>query len=119
MATHNTKAQDDKNQKILAGLLAQPDNKKCMDCKEKGPIYAVTTFGTFVCQNCSGIHREFGHRVKSRSLASFTPQEMQLLENMGNGVSIFLLLFLKKPFRQKSITKSIFNVMYRKQNKYG
>ncbi|XP_016161930.1 probable ADP-ribosylation factor GTPase-activating protein AGD14 isoform X1 [Arachis ipaensis] len=33
---------------------------------------------------CSGIHREFTHRVKSVSMAKFTSQEVDSLQNAGN-----------------------------------
>lgn len=33
---------------------------------------------------CSGIHREFTHRVKSVSMAKFTSQEVEALQNGGN-----------------------------------
>ncbi|KAL6046767.1 putative ADP-ribosylation factor GTPase-activating protein AGD14 [Balamuthia mandrillaris] len=78
------KRQEEKHQKILRNLLQLPGNKKCMDCTEKGPFYACTTFGTFVCPVCSGIHREFGHRVKSISMATFKPEEVEFLQEMGN-----------------------------------
>jgi len=85
MANASKRGLEDKHQKILRQLLTLPENKKCMDCKEKGPFYACTTFGTFVCPTCSGIHREFGHRVKSISLATFTSEEVKFLQEMGNG----------------------------------
>lgn len=81
----NKKQLDEKHQKILRKLLTLPENKKCFDCSEKGPFYACTTLGTFVCTTCSGIHREFQHHVKSISMASFKPEEVQFLEEMGNG----------------------------------
>ncbi|KAL7718966.1 Stromal membrane-associated protein [Entamoeba marina] len=55
-----------------------------MDCQAMGPVYVVLDFGTFVCQTCSGIHREFSHRVKSISMASFKPEEMKKIKEMGN-----------------------------------
>ena len=30
-----------------------------------GPTYVCLTFGTFVCTTCSGLHREFSHKVKA------------------------------------------------------
>ncbi|KAK1376538.1 hypothetical protein POM88_032731 [Heracleum sosnowskyi] len=45
----------------------------------QGPQYVCTTFWTFVCITCSGIHREFTHRVKSVSM-SFTSQEVEALQ---------------------------------------
>ncbi|KAG4954040.1 hypothetical protein JHK87_039634 [Glycine soja] len=50
----------------------------------QGPQYVCTTFSTFVCTNCSGIHREFTHRVKSVSMAKFTPEEVTALQAGSN-----------------------------------
>ncbi|KAL0427077.1 UNVERIFIED_CONTAM: putative ADP-ribosylation factor GTPase-activating protein AGD14 [Sesamum latifolium] len=50
----------------------------------QGPQYVCTNFSTFVCTTCSGIHREFTHRVKSVSMAKFTPQEVSALQGGGN-----------------------------------
>ncbi|KAJ0709972.1 putative Arf GTPase activating protein [Helianthus annuus] len=52
----------------------------------KGPQYVCTSFWTFVCTTCSGIHREFTHRVKSVSMAKFTTQEVSALQGGGNAV---------------------------------
>ena len=30
-----------------------------------GPTYVCLTFGSFVCTTCSGLHREFSHKVKA------------------------------------------------------
>ncbi|GFP84504.1 probable ADP-ribosylation factor GTPase-activating protein agd14 [Phtheirospermum japonicum] len=48
------------------------------------PQYVCTNFSTFVCTTCSGIHREFTHRVKSVSMAKFSPQEISALQGGGN-----------------------------------
>lgn len=37
-----------------------------------------------MCITCSGIHREFTHRVKSVSMAKFTTQEVEALQKGGN-----------------------------------
>ena len=71
------KSQSDKNTELLRKLSQTQGNKRCMDCQAIGPVYVVTDFGTFVCQTCSGIHREFGHRVKSISMATFKPEEIE------------------------------------------
>jgi len=78
---------DEKHLKILRGLVQQPENKRCADCLAKGPVYANTTFHTFICTTCSGIHREFGFRVKSLSMASFKPEEVKALQEGGNEVA--------------------------------
>ncbi|ELP92033.1 stromal membrane-associated protein, putative [Entamoeba invadens IP1] len=78
------RSQDDKNIELLRSLSLTTGNKRCMDCQAIGPVYVVINFGTFVCQTCSGIHREFGHRVKSISMATFTPEEIAKVKRVGN-----------------------------------
>lgn len=55
--------------------------------REQLPQWVVTNFNTFVCTACSGIHREFSHRVKSISLASFTEEEVEGVRRGGNLVN--------------------------------
>ncbi|KAJ0232253.1 hypothetical protein HA466_0291290 [Hirschfeldia incana] len=76
--------EDEKNERMIRSLLKLPDNKRCINCNSLGPQYVCTTFWTFVCTNCSGIHREFTHRVKSISMAKFTSQEVSSLKEGGN-----------------------------------
>ncbi|XP_074273842.1 uncharacterized protein LOC141597324 isoform X2 [Silene latifolia] len=80
----SNKKEDEKNEKIIRGLLKQPGNRKCINCDILGPQYVCVTFSTFVCTNCCGIHREFTHRVKSVSMAKFTPEEIASLQAGGN-----------------------------------
>ncbi|KAH3804057.1 hypothetical protein DPMN_132334 [Dreissena polymorpha] len=44
------------------------------------------TIGSYVCTACSGLLRGLNppHRVKSISMASFTPEEMEFLQMHGN-----------------------------------
>ncbi|PRQ46617.1 putative Arf GTPase activating protein [Rosa chinensis] len=76
--------EDEKNERIIRGLLKLPENRRCINCNSLGPQYVCTNFWTFVCTNCSGIHREFTHRVKSVSMAKFTSQEVKSLQEGGN-----------------------------------
>ncbi|KAJ4806900.1 Arf-GAP domain and FG repeat-containing protein 1 [Rhynchospora pubera] len=76
--------EDEKNEKILRGLSKLPANRRCINCNSQGTQYVCTNFATFICINCSGIHREFTHRVKSISMAKFTPQEITALQEGGN-----------------------------------
>ncbi|XP_009627508.1 uncharacterized protein LOC107815984 isoform X1 [Nicotiana tabacum] len=76
--------EDEKNERIIRNLLKLPDNRRCMNCNSLGPQYVCTNFWTFVCTTCSGIHREFTHRVKSVSMAKFTSQEVSALQGGGN-----------------------------------
>ncbi|KAG8657406.1 probable ADP-ribosylation factor GTPase-activating protein AGD14 isoform X3 [Manihot esculenta] len=76
--------EDEKNERIIRGLLKLPENRRCINCNGLGPQYVCTNFWTFVCTNCSGIHREFTHRVKSVSMAKFNSQEVIALQGGGN-----------------------------------
>ncbi|XP_048133512.1 probable ADP-ribosylation factor GTPase-activating protein AGD14 [Rhodamnia argentea] len=76
--------EDEKLERTIRGLLKHPDNRRCINCNSLGPQYVCTTFCTFICTNCSGIHREFTHRVKSISMAKFTSEEVTALQAGGN-----------------------------------
>lgn len=79
-----SKREEERNEKIIRGLMKLPPNRRCINCNSLGPQYVCTNFWTFVCTTCSGIHREFTHRVKSVSMAKFTSQEVEALQNGGN-----------------------------------
>ncbi|XP_049397726.1 probable ADP-ribosylation factor GTPase-activating protein AGD14 [Solanum stenotomum] len=76
--------EDEKNERTIRNLLKLPDNRRCINCNSLGPQYVCTNFWTFVCTTCSGLHREFTHRVKSVSMAKFTSQEVSALQGGGN-----------------------------------
>jgi len=78
----------DQQQKILANLLAYPENKECADCKAKGPRWASVNLGVFVCITCSGIHRAMGthiSKVRSVSLDKWLPEHVKTMQEIGNG----------------------------------
>lgn len=79
-----SRREEERNEKIIRGLMKLPPNRRCINCNSLGPQYVCTTFWTFICTTCSGIHREFTHRVKSVSMAKFTSQEVEALQNGGN-----------------------------------
>ncbi|CAM6033772.1 unnamed protein product [Sphagnum compactum] len=76
--------EDEKNEMIIRRLLKLPENKRCINCGSQGPQYVCTNFSTFVCTQCSGVHREFTHRIKSISMAKFTTAEVVALQQGGN-----------------------------------
>ncbi|CAL1545162.1 unnamed protein product [Lymnaea stagnalis] len=82
----NKRKQDEKHLKMLREMVSLPSNKQCFDCHQRGPTYVNMTIGSFVCTSCSGILRGLNppHRVKSISMASFTPEEMDFLKSHGN-----------------------------------
>ncbi|KDO54160.1 hypothetical protein CISIN_1g004435mg [Citrus sinensis] len=96
----NRLKEDEKNERIIRGLLKLQDNRRCINCNSLGTQYVCTNFWTFVCTNCSGIHREFTHRVKSVSMAKFTSQEVKALQEGGNQRAKEVLLKEWDPQRQ-------------------
>ncbi|KAH7677512.1 putative GTPase-activating protein [Dioscorea alata] len=80
----SSKKEEERNEKIIRGLLKLPPNRNCINCNSLGPQYVCTNFWTFVCTICSGIHREFTHRVKSVSMSKFTLKEVEALQKGGN-----------------------------------
>jgi stromal membrane-associated protein len=81
------KAQQEKFQAILSALLKDEDNKYCEDCDAKGPRWASWNLGIFLCIRCAGIHRNLGvhiSRVKSVNLDSWTPEQVAMMQEMGN-----------------------------------
>ncbi|KAG6450379.1 hypothetical protein O3G_MSEX006547 [Manduca sexta] len=82
----NRRKQDDKNLEILRELISLNGNKYCLDCNQRGPTYVNTTIGSFVCSKCSGMLRGLTppHRVKSISMATFTPEEIEIIKARGN-----------------------------------
>ncbi|PSN41621.1 hypothetical protein C0J52_17776 [Blattella germanica] len=80
------KKQDEKHLKILRELVSLTANKQCFDCNQRGPTYINMTIGSFVCTSCSGMLRGLTppHRVKSISMASFSPEEVELIKSRGN-----------------------------------
>ncbi|KAL4853917.1 putative ADP-ribosylation factor GTPase-activating protein AGD14 [Chlorella vulgaris] len=84
----------DKIEARLKALLKQGSNKRCINCDSLGPQYVVCSFNVFVCTVCSGVHRQFGHRVKGVSMSTFKTEEVTTLEESGNAK--FAAFFLNK-----------------------
>ncbi|XP_059618584.1 arf-GAP domain and FG repeat-containing protein 1 isoform X2 [Phlebotomus argentipes] len=80
------KKTDDKNLKILREIVSLGGNRQCFDCGQRGPTYVNMTIGSFVCTRCSGMLRGITppHRVKSISMATFTPDEIDFIRSHGN-----------------------------------
>ncbi|KAL6902000.1 hypothetical protein ACP4OV_004876 [Aristida adscensionis] len=84
MAAGGSRKEEERNERVVRGLLKLPPNRRCVNCDGLGPQYVCTSFWTFVCVSCSGIHREFTHRVKSVSMSTFSTQEVEALQKGGN-----------------------------------
>ncbi|KAI9102503.1 putative GTPase activating protein for Arf-domain-containing protein [Phlyctochytrium arcticum] len=81
------KKRDEQNAKIFSELLGLPENQACADCGERGPRWASSNLGCFLCIRCGGLHRKLGthiSKIKSITLDSWTPEQMDFMRQWGN-----------------------------------
>eukprot|EP01051_Picozoa_sp_SAG22_P013054 SAG22_NODE_1420_length_4465_cov_7.857994_4_plen_162_part_01 len=72
---------------ILAGLVAEDQNKFCADCAMQQPTWASANLGVFLCLNCSGCHRSIGvhiTQVRSITMDAWFPEQIETMKNVGN-----------------------------------
>eukprot|EP00408_Alexandrium_pacificum_P050254 CAMPEP_0171247150 /NCGR_PEP_ID=MMETSP0790-20130122/48343_1 /TAXON_ID=2925 /ORGANISM="Alexandrium catenella, Strain OF101" /LENGTH=160 /DNA_ID=CAMNT_0011714543 /DNA_START=85 /DNA_END=564 /DNA_ORIENTATION=- len=62
---------------------ARHDNT-CVNCKTATPKYICLDFVTFVCQDCSDVHRGFGHKIAAIDHSEWTVEEYSEIEKFGN-----------------------------------
>ncbi|XP_040580443.1 uncharacterized protein [Lepeophtheirus salmonis] len=82
----STKSEDRNTTRIREIQNGCIDNKRCFDCRQRGPNYVNVTVGSFVCTKCSGMLRGVTppHRIKSISMSTFTNEDVSLLDSRGN-----------------------------------
>ncbi|XP_058952709.2 stromal membrane-associated protein 1 isoform X3 [Pocillopora verrucosa] len=113
----SSRAQRDKgqaqntNQAILSELLKEEENRYCADCGAKGPRWASWNLGVFLCIRCAGIHRNLGvhiSRVKSVNLDSWTPEQMDSIQQWGNKrAAEFWECYLPSDFRRPQTDSTV------------
>ncbi|KAI6176493.1 putative smap1 [Aphelenchoides bicaudatus] len=72
---------------LVMELLKEEENKYCADCEAKQPRWAAWNLGVFLCIRCAGLHRNLGvhiSKVKSVSLDTWLPEQVQSMRVMGN-----------------------------------
>eukprot|EP01057_Protomagalhaensia_wolfi_P005142 Protomagalhaensia_wolfi_Nauph_80__5141@NODE_54_length_4157_cov_100_817387_g45_i0_p2_GENE_NODE_54_length_4157_cov_100_817387_g45_i0NODE_54_length_4157_cov_100_817387_g45_i0_p2_ORF_typecomplete_len369_score48_17ArfGap/PF01412_18/1e29_NODE_54_length_4157_cov_100_817387_g45_i08641970 len=73
--------------KAFQAIRSQGDNRMCFDCGARNAPWISTTFGIFLCVNCSGNHRNLGARVsfvRSIELDRIKLEEIVRMEIGGN-----------------------------------
>ncbi|NXL89310.1 SMAP2 protein, partial [Alectura lathami] len=76
-----------------------------------GPRWASWNIGVFICIRCAGIHRNLGvhiSRVKSVNLDQWTQEQIQCMQEMGNGKANRLYeAFLPENFRRPQTDQAV------------
>ncbi|KAL9654501.1 hypothetical protein ABK040_010521 [Willaertia magna] len=86
---NNSTRENAKKQEEYKKILQQLSkyNLECADCTELRPDWCSTTFGTFICLRCSGIHRSLGTHitfVKSMEMDKWEEKHIQNMCLLGN-----------------------------------
>jgi stromal membrane-associated protein len=82
-----SKEQNERHKRVLKTLLKMEENRFCADCHCRGPTWASTNLGVFVCLQCSGIHRSLGVHisvVRSTNLDTWLPEQISFIQRMDN-----------------------------------
>ncbi|NXE43006.1 SMAP2 protein, partial [Ptilorrhoa leucosticta] len=83
-------------------------------CLFPGPRWASWNIGVFICIRCAGIHRNLGvhiSRVKSVNLDQWTQEQIQCVQEMGNGKANRLYeAYLPENFRRPQTDQHPFSL---------
>lgn len=76
--------------KRWAAVRERVGNGRCAECESTDTSWAVLDYGILICMNCAGSHRALGthiSKVRSTNLDTFTEDEFEWIESLGNAKS--------------------------------
>ncbi|OUM69662.1 hypothetical protein PIROE2DRAFT_37943 [Piromyces sp. E2] len=76
----------DRQKKVFKSMVEKdPLNNYCCECGAKGPQWASTNLGIFLCIRCASIHRKLGthiSKVKSLTLDNWSIEQLEVIINI-------------------------------------
>ncbi|KAL0074117.1 hypothetical protein J3Q64DRAFT_1638089 [Phycomyces blakesleeanus] len=81
MREKQSKAMQDRHERILEELLKKAGNERCADCQSRNPRWASYSLKVFLCIRCASLHRKMGthiSKVKSVTMDQWSLEQIQV-----------------------------------------